>query len=89
MSMRLAHLSDLHFGRPASRERVLSLQEDLLANRPQLLVITGDITDRGRASQFRCGLDFLSNVGLPFIIVPGNREVSVSAFWEWMLPRLA
>ena len=87
--MRLAHLSDLHFGRPASRERILSLKEDLLAHEPQLIVITGDITDRGRVSQFRRALDFLSQVGLPFIIVPGNREVSISAFWEWILPRLA
>jgi 3',5'-cyclic AMP phosphodiesterase CpdA len=87
--MRLAHLSDLHFGRPASPERILSLKEDLSANRPQLIIITGDITDRGRVSQFRSAIDFLDQVGLPFIIVPGNREVSVSAFWEWMAPRLA
>ena len=87
--MRVAHLSDLHFGRPAHRDRILSLKEDLSANRPQLLVITGDITDRGSVSQFRRALDFLNQVGLPFIIVPGNREVSISAFWEWMLPRLA
>jgi 3',5'-cyclic AMP phosphodiesterase CpdA len=87
--MRFAHLSDLHFGRPSSRERILSLKEDLLANQPQLLVITGDITDRGRVSQFRQAHDFLDQVGLPFVIVPGNREVSISAFWEWTLPRLA
>ncbi len=89
MPMRVAHLSDLHFGRPAYQDRILSLKEDLLAKCPQLLVITGDITDRGRVSQFRQALDFLNQVGLPFIIVPGNREVSISAFWEWMLPRLA
>ncbi len=89
MSMRLAHLSDLHFGRPASPERVLSLKEDLLANQPQLLVITGDITDRGRISQFRRAHDFLDKVDVPFITVPGNREVSISAFWEWIFPRLA
>ena len=89
MSMRLAHLSDLHFGRPASPERVLSLEENLLANQPQLLVITGDITDRGRVSQFRRAHNFLNNMNVPFIAVPGNREVSISAFWEWVFPRVA
>ncbi len=89
MSMRLAHLSDLHLGRPASPERVFALKEHLVANRPQLLVITGDITDRGRVSQFRRARDFLDEIGSPFIIVPGNREVSISAFWEWIFPPLA
>jgi len=67
----------------------LSLEENLLANRPQLLVITGDITDRGRVSQFRRAHNFLNNMNVPFIAVPGNREVSISAFWEWVFPRVA
>ncbi len=89
MSMRLAHLSDLHFGRTAAQENVLSLRKDLIKTNPELIVITGDITDRGRISEFRRAKDFLDQVDIPFIIVPGNREVCISAFWEWIFPRLA
>jgi len=89
MLMRLAHLSDLHLGRPISREKLRSLEEDLLSNRPELLVITGDITDRGRISQFRWAQEFLKDVGIPFLLTPGNREIPIAAFWEWMLPGFA
>ncbi len=87
--MRLAHLSDLHFGRRVDLGHLRSLEEDLPTTGAELLVITGDLTDRGRTSQFRWARDFLKSLGIPFIAVPGNREVSASAFWEWMVPSLA
>jgi 3',5'-cyclic AMP phosphodiesterase CpdA len=87
--MKTAHLSDLHFGSHVSREKLDSLRNDLVSHGLELLVITGDITDRGRISQFRWAQSFLSSLEIPFITVPGNREVAFSAVWEWMLPRFA
>lgn len=87
--MRLAHISDLHFGRRVNGGFLRSFREDLLSQVPELLVITGDITDRGRLSQFRWARVFLDSLQVPFIAVPGNREVAISSFWEWMVPRLA
>lgn len=87
--MRSAHLSDLHFGSHVCRERLQSLAEDILDHRPDLLVVTGDVTDRGRISQFRWARDFLMSLSIPFICVPGNREICFSAVWEWMVPSLA
>ena len=87
--MRLAHLSDLHFGRRVARDKLLSLERDILSESPDLIAVTGDITDRGRMSQFRWARDFLLSLGIPFVAVPGNREVCLSAFWEWMFPGLA
>jgi 3',5'-cyclic AMP phosphodiesterase CpdA len=54
-----------------------------------MIVISGDITDRGTVSQFRWARDFLQALNIPFMSVPGNREISVNAFWEWMFPRFA
>ncbi len=87
--MKAAHLSDLHFGSHVSREKLDSLKNDLLSLCPELLVITGDITDRGRISQFRWAQAFLKSLEIPFIVVPGNREIGFSAIWEWMLPSFA
>ncbi len=87
--MRIAHLSDLHFGRRVSMTKLLALARDLIEVAPDLIVVTGDITDQGTIRQFRAARQFFQEVGLPLISVPGNREVGVLAFWEWLIPPLA
>lgn len=87
--MRFAHLSDLHFGRHVSEEKLLALGDDLKSHELDIIVISGDITDRGSISQFQWARDFLQSLNIPFISVPGNREICVSAVWEWMFPRFA
>lgn len=84
--MKIAHLSDLHFSRKISTEKLHTLEKDLIAQAPDLIVMTGDLTDRGTISQFRAVKEFLTGLGLPFVSVPGNREVAASAILEWMLP---
>jgi predicted phosphodiesterase len=86
--MRFAHLSDLHFGSYISRVALHALEDDLRTLNPELLVITGDITDRGRSDQFRLAKDFLESTGIKYIAVPGNREIALSAIWEVILPSL-
>ncbi len=76
-------------GRTISAEKLESLREDLISQAPHLLIVSGDITDRGSTSQFRRAKAFLESVGAPFITVPGNREVSFGAVWEWLFPPLS
>ncbi len=87
--MKFAHLSDLHFGKLVSTELLSALREDLHRNNPELLVVTGDLTNRGKPSEFKWALSFLKQLQIPYISIPGNREIGISAFWEWMFPRLA
>lgn len=87
--MKYAHLSDLHFGRHVSREKLTSLGTDLISQGTELLVVTGDITDRGRISEYKWAAHFLDSLSIPYIVVPGNREVSLGAVWEWLIPRFA
>jgi 3',5'-cyclic AMP phosphodiesterase CpdA len=89
MTIRIAHLSDLHFGRRVCLDMIDAIKADLGVQAPKLVVVTGDMTDRGRISEFRWARDFLTSLKIPFMTVPGNREVSISAFWEWMFPRFA
>jgi len=87
--MRFAHISDLHFGNRVNGGLLRSFGEDLTSQGLDLLVLTGDLTDRGRLSQFRRARAFLDSLKVPYISVPGNREVAISSFWEWMVPSLS
>jgi 3',5'-cyclic AMP phosphodiesterase CpdA len=89
MLLKAAHLSDLHFGSLVSPEKVEALASDIKLMAPNLVIITGDITDRGYTHQFRRADEFLSSLETPFISVPGNREISFTAPIEWMIPRFA
>lgn len=73
----IAHLSDVHFGHhdPAAVDAVL---EDLDTARPDLVVVSGDFTQRARRSQFRAARGFLQDIealGLKWLGVPGNHDI--------------
>jgi 3',5'-cyclic AMP phosphodiesterase CpdA len=71
---RILHLSDVHFGAVDDRlvEPFLALAHRL---RPDLCVISGDLTQRARASQFRAARDFVDRLPAPALIVPGNHDM--------------
>ena len=50
--IRLAHLSDLHFGR-TDANLLLPLEDELSRARPDLVVISGDLTLSAREREFR------------------------------------
>ena len=74
---RLLHLSDLHFGAhdEALVEGVEWHVDDL---KPDLVVISGDFTQRARTEQFREACEFLDRLrerGHEVLGVPGNHDV--------------
>lgn len=72
---RIAHISDLHFGKTNPRV-VLALEEDLDHFEPDLLVVSGDLTQRAKTHQFEAARGFLD--GLPYarLVVPGNHDIA-------------
>jgi 3',5'-cyclic AMP phosphodiesterase CpdA len=70
----IAHISDLHFGRhdETAAERLVA---DLSEVRPDVVVVTGDLTQRARRSQFAAARAFLEKLPRPVIVVPGNHDV--------------
>ncbi|MDT5062242.1 MAG: hypothetical protein QOH63_2701 [Acidobacteriota bacterium] len=70
----LVHLSDLHFGRVD-----YSVLEPLVACiaevKPDVVVVSGDLTQRARSEQFKEAKEFLDRLPSPQIIVPGNHDV--------------
>ncbi|CAA7616013.1 metallophosphoesterase [Magnetospirillum sp. UT-4] len=71
----LAHLSDLHFGR--TDERVVeALLEDLSRHRPDVVIVSGDLTQRARTHQFAAARAFLDRLDAPSVVVPGNHDLA-------------
>lgn len=71
---RILHLSDLHFGyhRAALVGPLLDRVNRAAAD---LVVITGDLTHRGRPGQFRDAAEFMARITAPVMAVPGNHDV--------------
>jgi len=70
----IVHLSDLHFGR-LDRRVVEPLVSAIGAIAPDLVAVSGDFTQRARASQFAEARDFLQALPYPRLVVPGNHDV--------------
>ena len=83
----LVHLSDLHFGRtdPLVLEPLLAT---IAAIRPDVVVVSGDLTQRARSAEFRAARDFLARIAAPMIVVPGNHDVPLYRVWERFLSPL-
>jgi 3',5'-cyclic AMP phosphodiesterase CpdA len=74
---RLLHLSDLHFG--AHDQRLVDAVEQRADElKPDLIVISGDFTQRARTEQFREACEFLGRLrdhGHEVLGVPGNHDI--------------
>lgn len=71
---RIAQISDIHFG-AEDPPVVEALEADLKAQPYDLLVISGDFTQRARGGQFRAAMDFIRRLPGPHLYVPGNHDV--------------
>ena len=84
----LAHLSDLHFGR-VDRAALEALRRRVAELAPHLVVVSGDLTQRARARQFRAARAFLDSLPGPRIVVPGNHDVPLFNLFARFLAPLA
>ena len=74
---RLIHLSDLHFGAHDPR-LVEAIEARVDEEKPDLVVISGDFTQRARTEQFQEACNFLERLrdsGHDVLAVPGNHDV--------------
>jgi 3',5'-cyclic AMP phosphodiesterase CpdA len=67
-------MSDLHFGH--LDDRIIDPLLDRIASiKPDLVAISGDLTQRARTRQFQQARAFLERLDCPRIVVPGNHDV--------------
>lgn len=83
---RLIHLSDLHFGRD-NPDLVAVLRDTVNALAPDLVAISGDLTQRARHSQFQRARAFIDGLAPPVLCVPGNHDVPLeNLFVRFLMP---
>ena len=70
----VVHLSDLHFGRVDPRV-VPPLIATIRTIAPDLIAVSGDLTQRARRSQFSQARAFLQELAFPQVVVPGNHDI--------------
>lgn len=72
----IVHLSDIHFGK-IDRATIEPLVRAVHEARPNLLVVSGDLTQRARRQEFQAARDFLHSLPGPQMIVPGNHDIPI------------
>jgi len=72
----LVHLSDLHFGR-VDAALLAPLREHIERIGPDMVVVSGDLTQRAKAAEFEAARAYLDSLPGPQIVVPGNHDISL------------
>jgi 3',5'-cyclic AMP phosphodiesterase CpdA len=70
----IVHLSDLHFG-ASDPALVAAVIDEVRRLAPDVIAVSGDLTQRARHSQFRAARAFLEALPAPIVVVPGNHDV--------------
>jgi 3',5'-cyclic AMP phosphodiesterase CpdA len=81
LSVRLIHLSDVHFGaenRVASEAAIYAIR----ACSPDVVIVTGDMTLGGRSREFKAAREWLSRLPRPILVTPGNHD---GPYWNLVL----
>lgn len=72
-TVRLIHLSDVHFG-TEDAEALRVVERFVAGAAAAAVVISGDITQRGRTAEFAAARAWLEQVGAPAFVAPGNHD---------------
>jgi 3',5'-cyclic AMP phosphodiesterase CpdA len=79
MPIRLAHLSDIHFG-GENAPAVTAATELLNAGGFDLVVVTGDLTRYAEVAEFEAAAGWLARVEAPKLVTPGNHD---APYLDW------
>lgn len=85
-AIQIAHLSDVHFGKISHPGIVEALIEEVNASRMDLVVVSGDLTQRATDDQYRDAKAMLDAFQAPVLVVPGNHDVR--QFWHNPIERV-
>lgn len=70
----VVHLSDIHFG--SVNEAIIGpLVRTINEMKPDVVAVSGDLTQRARSIQFKEARAFLESLPKPQIVVPGNHDI--------------
>jgi 3',5'-cyclic AMP phosphodiesterase CpdA len=70
----LFHLSDMHFGLE-DPDALDWVAHEIASRRPAAVAITGDLTMRARTHEFAAAAAWISQIGVPVTVEPGNHDL--------------
>ena len=73
---RIYHVSDVHFG-TEDRAALAWFAAEVAEGRPDLVLLTGDVTAAARRSEFAAAAEWLTELAAPVRIEPGNHDLPV------------
>ena len=82
----IIHVSDLHFGEilQPTLEPLLQVMHDI---KPDLVIVSGDLTQRAREEQFQQARAYIDRMPAPKLIVPGNHDIPLyDVFRRFLAP---
>jgi 3',5'-cyclic AMP phosphodiesterase CpdA len=71
-------VSDLHVGARAAVQPEWALSPLVERFDPELVLVTGDLTHRGKAGQHDAAAELLRGLAKPLLVVPGNHDIPVT-----------
>jgi 3',5'-cyclic AMP phosphodiesterase CpdA len=74
-------ISDTHFG--TEQPQVMAALTSLVKQqKPNLVVLSGDITQRAKPAQFQAARSFMDSLQVPFLAIPGNHDIPLLNIWS-------
>lgn len=73
---RIIHISDVHIG-DADAATLKRASESIAVLKPDLIVLSGDVTQSGRRREFAGAAEFLATMPAPIVAAPGNHDAPV------------
>jgi 3',5'-cyclic AMP phosphodiesterase CpdA len=70
----LFHLSDVHFGLE-DQGALAWASHEIAAQRPDAVIITGDLTMRARTREFAAAARWIAGLDVPVLVEPGNHDL--------------
>jgi 3',5'-cyclic AMP phosphodiesterase CpdA len=82
-ALSILHASDLQCGRPFVPRAAEALVRFAHQLGPDVVVLSGDLTQRAKASEFKLASELMDRLPrVPIVVTPGNHDVPLYRFWE-------
>ncbi|MBV7265566.1 metallophosphoesterase family protein [Erythrobacter ani] len=81
MPTRLFHISDVHFG-VEDPEAISVVERAVAAERPDVVLCTGDLTQRATKRQYADAAQWFRGLKVPILFDPGNHDMPYYNLWE-------
>ncbi|MEP3052068.1 MAG: metallophosphoesterase [Erythrobacter sp.] len=81
MTTRMLHISDVHFG-VEDGPALDAVAAILSKERPDVVLCTGDITQRAKHSEYASAAKWFESLGAPVVLQAGNHDMPYYNLWE-------